>query len=132
MALTKILRNQRGQVLVEMALILPIICLLLLGMMEFGRIFHTYLVLTNASREGARAAAVGQTDHQVVAAVVDTAASLHTEVLTITIDPGEGGRARGQGVTVQVAHKLPLTAPLFSTFLPNPFPVEAATTMRME
>ncbi len=42
-----------GQSLVEVALILPILLLLILGAMDFGRMFVTKIVLTNAARAGA-------------------------------------------------------------------------------
>jgi hypothetical protein len=37
-----------------MALILPVLFLLLLGVADFGRLFHSYIAVRNASREGAR------------------------------------------------------------------------------
>ena len=45
--------RQKGQALVELALTLPLILLLVLGAMDFGRMFTTKLVLNNAAREGA-------------------------------------------------------------------------------
>ena len=41
-----------GQGLVEFALALPLVALLILGVLEFGRAFQTKIVLTNAAREG--------------------------------------------------------------------------------
>lgn len=37
----------------EFALLLPIILLLVLGVVDFGRFFYTKMALTNAAREGA-------------------------------------------------------------------------------
>lgn len=51
-------KSTGGQSLVEFALILPILLLLILGMIEFGWILNRQITLTNAAREGARAAAV--------------------------------------------------------------------------
>lgn len=42
-----------GQAVVEMVLILPILLLLIVGALEFGRLFFTKIILTNAAREGA-------------------------------------------------------------------------------
>lgn len=42
-----------GQALVEVAILLPMLLLLVLGAMDFGRMFFTKIVLTNAAREGA-------------------------------------------------------------------------------
>jgi Flp pilus assembly protein TadG len=46
---------ERGAVVVEFALVLPLLMLLLMGIIEFGLLFYNQQVLTNASREGARA-----------------------------------------------------------------------------
>ncbi|HQT96511.1 MAG TPA: pilus assembly protein, partial [Thermodesulfobacteriota bacterium] len=48
----------RGQSLVEFALVLPVFLLLLIGVAEFGRAWMTRNILTGASREAARIAAV--------------------------------------------------------------------------
>lgn len=45
-------RMRKGQALVEFALALPLVLLLVLGVLEFGRAFQTKIVLTNAAREG--------------------------------------------------------------------------------
>jgi hypothetical protein len=46
---------ERGAVVVEFALVLPFLMFLLMGIIEFGLLFYNQQVLTNASREGARA-----------------------------------------------------------------------------
>jgi Flp pilus assembly protein TadG len=50
-------RGQQGAVMVEAALILPVIVLLILGILEFGLLFTSYSTTTAASRSGARLAA---------------------------------------------------------------------------
>ena len=44
----------RGQSLVELALILPVFLLLVMGVIDFGRVFNSYEAIANAAREGAR------------------------------------------------------------------------------
>lgn len=46
--------SQRGGVLVEFALILPLLLLLFFGIIEFSLLMYNKQVITNASREGAR------------------------------------------------------------------------------
>jgi Flp pilus assembly protein TadG len=46
--------SQSGQSLIETALTLPLILLIAVGILEFGRAFQTWEVVTNAAREGAR------------------------------------------------------------------------------
>jgi Flp pilus assembly protein TadG len=51
-------KSVRGQSLVEFALVLPMFLLLLIGITEFGRAWMTRNILTGASREAVRIAAV--------------------------------------------------------------------------
>jgi len=48
-------KAQNGQVIIEFALILPILLLILGGIIEFGILLYNKQVITNASREAARA-----------------------------------------------------------------------------
>jgi Flp pilus assembly protein TadG len=55
------LRSERGAVAVEFALVLPLLLLILLAIMEFGRAYNVQLSLTNAARETARTMAIKST-----------------------------------------------------------------------
>jgi Flp pilus assembly protein TadG len=66
-----ILRNQKGVAMVEFAIALPLILLLLCGTIEFGVLFYNKQVITNASREGARAGISGIDNTAIKAIVVD-------------------------------------------------------------
>lgn len=50
--------NPKGQTLVEMAILLPLLLLLVMGIFEFGRAMYIKNTLTHAARAGARAAVV--------------------------------------------------------------------------
>ena len=59
-------RDRRGTALIEMALTLPLMLLVSVGIFEFGRAYQTWQVVTNAAREGARIAILpGTTDAMV-------------------------------------------------------------------
>ena len=45
--------RSKGQSLIEMALLMPLLLVLIIGALEFGRLFFTHIVITNAAREGA-------------------------------------------------------------------------------
>ena|SRR5215813_1844336 len=63
-------RDDRGTALIEMAFTLPLLLLISIGIIEFGRCFQTWQVLTNAAREGARVAVLpGMSDSMVTARV---------------------------------------------------------------
>jgi TadE-like protein len=46
--------EERGQSLVELALVVPILMLIAFGVIEFGRAYYQYNTLTKAVRDGAR------------------------------------------------------------------------------
>ncbi len=46
--------EQRGTQMVELAIVLPVLCLMVATAAEFGRFFHTYTTLTKATRSAAR------------------------------------------------------------------------------
>jgi Flp pilus assembly protein TadG len=52
-------RGQRGQGLLELALVLPLLLLLLMGAIDLGRVFSAYAAISNAAYEAARQAARG-------------------------------------------------------------------------
>jgi Flp pilus assembly protein TadG len=54
------LRSETGQAATEMALVLPILAAILLGIAQFGILFNNYITLTDATRTGARKAAVSR------------------------------------------------------------------------
>lgn len=48
--------GERGQAIVELALTLPLLLLVVLGIFDFGLMFSRFGIVTNAAREGARVA----------------------------------------------------------------------------
>jgi Flp pilus assembly protein TadG len=54
------LRREEGQAAAEFALVLPVLAALLLGIAQFGIVFNNYITLTDATRAGARKAAVSR------------------------------------------------------------------------
>ncbi|GAB4481776.1 MAG: hypothetical protein Kow0088_24270 [Anaerolineales bacterium] len=59
-------RLRKGQGLVEFALILPLLLLLIFGVIEMGRAFYIYIIVTSTSREAARyGSAVGVSENGV-------------------------------------------------------------------
>src|SRR5690242_10746576 len=54
------IRNEQGQTMTEFALVLPILALILFAVIQFGITFNNYVQLTDATRAGARKAAVSR------------------------------------------------------------------------
>jgi len=124
--------NRKGQSMVEMALVLPIIIVLLMGMVEFSRIFGSYLLVAHASREGARMASIGRTDAEIKANITSKVNILDVSNLQIILTPGENSRVTGEDVKVSVKYKLVIYAPVISSIVSNPFEMEVNTYMRVE
>ncbi|HET7704350.1 MAG TPA: TadE/TadG family type IV pilus assembly protein [Candidatus Limnocylindrales bacterium] len=74
---------ERGQSLVEFALVLMPLFLILLGIIQFGFIFNTYVTMTNAARDAARLGTVYVYDRTLTKAQNDLARnnSIKTQVL---------------------------------------------------
>ncbi len=133
---SKWVKNKKGQALVEFALILPILFMIVFGIVEFGRVFNAYVIVSNASREGARQAAVGKGDSEVRTKVKDVASSLSIVDDDIGIDPAKGSREYGDQVTVDVNYNLPIIAPFVDVILDSDgdgnYQLHASTSMRVE
>jgi len=79
-------KKLHGQSLIEFALILPILLVLIVGALEFGRLFFTKIVVTNAAREGAYYLSIypGDTANATLAAEAEAA---NSGISTITVTP---------------------------------------------
>ena len=51
--LGRLIRSRRGQSLVELALIAPVLIILALGVIDYGRVYFAFVSVTNGARNGA-------------------------------------------------------------------------------
>jgi Flp pilus assembly protein TadG len=58
--LFRIRRSERGGALVELAVVLPVIVLIAIGVMDYGRVYYTSVTVVNAARAGAEWGAYGR------------------------------------------------------------------------
>jgi Flp pilus assembly protein TadG len=54
-------RSERGGALVELAVVLPVLVLIAVGVMDYGRVYYTSVTVVNAARAGAEWGAYGKT-----------------------------------------------------------------------
>jgi Flp pilus assembly protein TadG len=130
--------NDQGVVAAEFALLLPVLLLLLFGTMEFGMVMYGREVVTNATREGARAGII-QRIPTLSAGEITTVANnylvgtgIRTADVTFSV-PSLGGPT-GNPVTVTATYRYPWLIPYIPTLLglPRPLPIPITTTMRHE
>jgi Flp pilus assembly protein TadG len=58
MKIRRLRRDTKGQALLEFALILPVVLLLVLGILEFGRAWNLAQMMSDVAREGTRRAVI--------------------------------------------------------------------------
>jgi Flp pilus assembly protein TadG len=85
-----ITRDETGQTMAEFAIVLPVLCVLLFGIIQLGIVFNNYVTLTDAVRAGARTAAVSRSDGDptgaTTSAVRSSAADLNQTNLGVTVN----------------------------------------------
>ena len=95
-------RHRRGMAVVEMAIVLPFVIWLWVGVVEVGRLLDVQVIVQNAAGVGGRMASAGSsTNAQVQQAVINylTAAGLTTANATVTVqDLTTAGTDVGQAV----------------------------------
>jgi len=128
----KSLKNQKGQALVEFAIVLPILLMLVMGIIQFGMMLNSYLAIENASREGARAGIVGSTDAEIESLIIASSPSLDPADLTVTLTPSEANRSSGDTLTVTVTYNYKFTIPIISNLFNNGKILTGQTSMRIE
>ncbi|HSO93938.1 MAG TPA: TadE/TadG family type IV pilus assembly protein, partial [Candidatus Dormibacteraeota bacterium] len=87
----KFLRRRGGQSMVEFAILAPIFFLLLLGTIDLGRAVYTYNAISEAAREGARAAIPYDTPLPTTNAVVAAVQSKLGGGFTLSVDTAWAG-----------------------------------------
>lgn len=129
----QLLKNNRGQALVEFALMLPIFIILLMAIIDFGRVIHEYLVVSTAAHEGARSMAIWDSEATARTSVMRVASSLPTSggTVNIVINTAEP-RTTGAPVEVRVSHNVRIFTPLIQKFLPDPFTVTGVAVNRIQ
>ena len=132
-------KDEKGSVAVEFAILLPLFIMFVWGAIEFGLAYYTQEVLTNATREGARAGIVQALPKPTVAqiqAVVTTyvansgvpTGSLNTPTVT-----GAGGAFPAPlTVTATYNYTLPVVSMITAGAVPASITLTASTVMRNE
>ncbi|HKT35265.1 MAG TPA: TadE/TadG family type IV pilus assembly protein [Nitrospira sp.] len=132
------LLNERGAVATEFALLLPVFLTILIGIIEFGMIMYGREIVTNATREGARAG-ITQGPPKLSQATIEgisytylTNTGINPANVTFTAT-GAGG-ANPATLTVSGQYRYNFLIPYIPamTGIPNPLIINTQTVMRHE
>ena len=136
--------DERGTALLEMAMTLPLLLLVAIGIFEFGRAFQTWEVLTNAAREGARLAVLPSStaanvqtrtkDYLNAGALAGSSASVIVTPTTISIG---GANVSASRVTINYPFQFMILQPVArlvvqGSTLGQPITMSASAEMRNE
>lgn len=103
--------TERGAVAVEFAILAPVLVMLLLGIMEFGRAYNAQASLSAAARESVRVMAVSNDISAARTAAKSTAVSLHPgladgNIAFKNLETGTTSCATGNRITVTISYNL--------------------------
>lgn len=135
------IKNENGASAVEFAILLPVLLLIIMGIIQFGLIFHNYLTMTHAAREGIRHMSLHEGDDIVVSVIKSNTPSLNQDDLDITLDPSDGTRPDGETATVSLYYPMPIDMPIIKEIIMlsdawnselNSLELRTAATMRIE
>jgi len=136
----KKLTDHRGAAAVEFALVIIPLILLVFGTVEFGVLMYNQQVITNASREGARAGIVAQTP-RVTSGEISTVVNTYTTSHLITFGAANtpvttvnaAGAGFGDDLTVNVTYQYSfLVIPNFVPGIAALRTMSATTVMKYE
>jgi Flp pilus assembly protein TadG len=127
--------RERGQSMVELALVLPLLLLILFGIVDLGRVFNAYIAITNASREGALYGSFYPPVNESAKARIRERV-LQEAQPTVMLDSNlihVSSVATGSGtepVTVTVEYPFAAVSMMMGSFFPsNPYNLKATTVM---
>jgi Flp pilus assembly protein TadG len=141
------LKRDDGAALIEAAFTLPLMLFVCIGILEFGRAYQAWQVVTNASREGARIAVLPGMDDTAVTTRVKTylsAGALDKADVTAvviqrntTVSIGGTNTASASKVTVNYPFEFMVFQPVAQLVASGstvgaPLTMSASTTMRNE
>ncbi len=125
----RILENEQGSVMVEFALVSMLLIIILAGIIQFGLVFNTFLILEDAARNAARTAAIATlSDDQIKSNIINSLTAIALDFSNIEIAPAI--RTRGQMLTVTISYQYRI--PVTFGILPENYALIARTSMLSE
>lgn len=125
------IKEQKGQSLVEFALLLPLLLLLICGIVDLGRLLFASVSLNMTAQETVRLGGLGKTDAEITSYARDHVRVGNASGLQVTISPMQATRKSGENITVTLSYSLPLITPLMTQIIPDPV-LSANSTIRVE
>jgi Flp pilus assembly protein TadG len=126
--------GERGQGLLEFALVIAFLLLVLFGIIDFSRLFFGYATMSNGVREGARYAIVHPQDDAGIVAAAEAMMVVIGAPVNVAVtfpDPNDDGSPGCRGSRCRVVVTATSNFPVWTPILPN-LPMVAEATMHIE
>lgn len=127
-----LIKSEKGQALVETALILPVFILFVCMIIDVGRIVYAEARLNSICQESVRIAGLGGSDSQIYAYAYSELDSQTASTLKVDPNPLEDARKSGDFVTVKLSVDINYLTPFANVILSSPFHAVAQSTIRIE
>ena len=112
-------QEERGQGLVEFAIILPILLIILSGVLDLGRLWYAYVAVTDAAAEGATYAAMQPEDSSGIYQRAQEASGGLVQIDPDAVLVECPTVASGAPVTVTVNYTFTLVTPFLHALVPD-------------
>jgi TadE-like protein len=99
LAIFRARHSERGATAVEMAIVMPLLVVMIMGIIDFSRVFNAELQLSQAAREGARLASLLPQTTSTAIAPADVTAIQNRTLLAAT-NPAFGASLPRTGISV--------------------------------
>ncbi|WP_461205476.1 TadE/TadG family type IV pilus assembly protein [Clostridium sp. DL1XJH146] len=126
------MKVKKGQSMVEIAIVLPILLLLLCAIIDFGRILYASMHLNLVTQEAVRMSSLGSSDNEIDNYINTNVDLPDKDTIVVNISPNDLTRNPGDYVTLKITYEVNYITPIISNFIPSPFEVSTQSTMRVE
>jgi len=129
----RLLRSEKGQAVVETALVIPLLLLFLCMIIDVGRIVYAESRLNLICQESVRIVGLGGNYTQVYDYAYSKLDSDSAATLKVVLNPMDDTlRKPGTFATVSLTVDLKYITPLANVILPSPFKAVTESTIRVE
>ncbi|TFB19616.1 pilus assembly protein [Filobacillus milosensis] len=125
-------RSEKGQSVVEFALVIPLLMIMLVGVFDVGRMMYSYTGLHFTAQETVRLGGFGYTDEEITNFAKNHFQTGESDKLGISISPTESNRVSGEYVTVKLSYPITPFTPFAKQVFGDDIQITADSTIRVE
>jgi Flp pilus assembly protein TadG len=116
----KKIKREKGQSLVEFALLVPVLLIILAGVLDLGRLYYVYVTITDAASEGATYAAIHPEDSDEICVRAQEASRGLVQIEEADqVEVEYSSLTAGAPVTVTVNYPYKVLTPFMNVIVPD-------------